>query len=419
MRYQTLNYDNDEPIRPDWPFLTTDIEGIGGQIKTVPEDFFVEEIPLYAASGEGTHIYAFIEKRNMTTAIAIDELAKYLGVRRLDIGYAGRKDARAVTRQWVSIEHVEPDKVAAFKTKSLRVLEVRRHVNKLKIGHLAGNRFIIKIRNMTVPLETAAQRAKEILDILTVRGVPNYFGPQRFGYRLDSHLLGHAAIKGDVERFYDLLLGTPQLDTDPTLIKARQLYCQGDYKAAYDTWPGIFRDHKNALKDIMKDGDKQRAFNEFDPHLMKLFVASWQSELFNRVLAARMPHIDKVFVGDMAYKHDNGACFRVEDAAAEQPRCDRFEISPTGPLLGHRMTELTDQAAQFEAPIIQAIQLNEQDLERLHKSGGRGGRRPLRFRPKNIDIQTGSDQHGPYLQLSFELPSGCYATTMLRELTKT
>ena len=120
------------PIRHDLPFLTAEIPGLGGVIKTVPEDFRVEEIPQYEPADEGTHVFALIEKRNMTTTDAISEISKAMGVRRIDVGYAGRKDARAVTRQWISIEHVDPDKVAAYKSRVIKVLQVRRHGNKLK-----------------------------------------------------------------------------------------------------------------------------------------------------------------------------------------------------------------------------------------------------------------------------------------------
>lgn len=406
-------------IRADLPFLTPDIPGIGGVIKTVPEDFRVEEIAQYTPCGEGTHVYAYIEKRNITTMDAIAEIAKAVGVRKIDVGYAGRKDARAVTRQWISIEHIDPAKLAQYKSRVIRVLEVSRHGNKLKVGHLAGNRFTLRVRKLAVPMELALEQATEVMETLTCRGAPNYFGPQRFGYRQDSHLLGEAAVKRDVKRFFDLLLGTPELDTEEVFIRARTLYTQGDLQGAYDTWLPNFRDHRSAIKDIMhENGDLTRAFARFDRQLMGLMVAAWQSDLFNRVLARRMPHIDKLFKGDMAYKHDNGACFSVEDAAVEQPRCDRFEISPTGPLMGGRMTALTDEAAAFEQPLIDSLQLTDDDLNWLKHYGGRGGRRPLRFQPKDAEVSAGADELGDYLQLRFELPSGCYATTLLRELTK-
>lgn len=395
-----------ELIRHDFPYLTPDIPGIGGVIKKIPDDFRVEEIGLYEPSDEGSHVFAFVEKRNMTTTDMIAEVARAAGVARHTVGYAGRKDARAVTRQWISFEHVDPEKIAKFQSRHIQVLQVRRHGNKLKIGHLAGNRFTLRIRQMAVPISEALRRAEGVLEVLMRSGVPNYFGPQRFGYRQDTHLLGQAAVKRDARQFFDILLGNPELDTDETFIRARRLYEQGNYQAAYEAWLPNFRDHRYALKDLMREGgDFERAFEMFDRQLLGLFVAAWQSDLFNRVLVERMPYIDKLFTGDMAYKHDNGACFRVEDAAVEQPRCDRFEISPTGPLVGVRMTELTDEAADFENPLIDALGLSDEDLRWLKHYGGRGGRRPLRFQPKNVQITAGHDLYGDFLQLEFELPA--------------
>jgi tRNA pseudouridine13 synthase len=155
-----------------------------------------------------------------------------------------------------------------------------------------------------------------------------------------------------------------------------------------------------------------------DKHLKGFFVSAYQSSLFNRVLSARMPHIDKLLTGDMAYKHDNGACFQVEDAAVEQPRCDRFEISPTGPLLGQRTTRLTGPAAEIEDPILEAEGLGETQFRQMKRLGARGGRRPLRFQPRNVGVATGDDDLGSYLELRFELGPGCYATTLIAEIAK-
>ncbi|MHC5162320.1 MAG: tRNA pseudouridine(13) synthase TruD [Planctomycetota bacterium] len=401
------------------PLLTGDIDGIGGDIKTIPADFLVEEIPQYEFSGEGTHVYAFVQKKNMSTQDMIELVARTLGVRKMDIGYAGRKDARAITRQWISIEHVDPDKLSELDTPKLKILDITRHTNKLKVGHLAGNRFTIRLRNLNCPVQEVVAVAEQILKTLTAKGVPNYFGPQRFGYRGDSHLLGAAVIKKNTQDFFDILLGRPELAPDDEFIPARKLYEQGLYEEAFYQWHSAFGEHRKALKTLMRlNGNTNRAFRQFDKRLLRLFVAAWQSDLFNRVLAARMPDIDTLLNGDMAYKHANGASFAVEDAAIEQPRCDAFEISPTGPLIGNRMKSLTGPAGEIENPLLDAVQLTEDDRKRLNKFGGVGGRRPLRFRPEQTKIIAAKDEHGDYLELHFNLPSGCYATVLLREITK-
>ena len=406
---------NETPI-----LLTATIPGTGGVIKTRAEDFFVEEQSLYPAAGVGDHTYALLEKRGLGTREAIDRLARALKVLRKDIGSAGLKDTHAVTRQWISIEHVDPEHLKQIELPDIRIREVTRHTNKLRLGHLAGNRFIVKLRNLTMPLEQAAHTAEEVLSILTQKGVPNYYGPQRFGNRVDNHLVGKAVIDNDADRAMDLFIGVPDPRLDSAvMLEARQFYVDGRYQEALDAWPRQIMERRRILKALVVNrGNKKRAFKAIDKHLKGFFVSAYQSAVFNRVLIARMPDIDKVLAGDMAYKHDNGACFRVDDPAAEQPRCDRFEISPTGPLLGQRTTRLEGPAGQIEDPILEAEGLGEDQFRQMKKLGARGGRRPLRFQPREAAVATGTDDLGPYLELRFVLDSGCYATTLITEITK-
>jgi tRNA pseudouridine13 synthase len=297
------------------------------------------------------------------------------------------------------------------------VLSVTRHGNKLKLGHLAGNRFVIRLRKIQMPIPEAAKAAEKILAVLSSRGVPNYFGPQRFGNRSTGHLLGQAIARDKIDDFVDIFLGQPE--GDDFLSEARSFYDKGEYEKAYGATPYSFSNERRAIKALIKSkGQKKKAFGAIDKRLKSFFISAYQSDIFNRVLAARMPNIDKLLTGDMAYKHVNGACFRVEDAAKEQPRCDSFEISPTGPILGHRTTLLTGSAGEIENAVIDRMQPAEDGLRRMQRYGAKGGRRPLRFKLNNLSLDTGEDSLGPYLELRFELDSGCYATTLLREITK-
>ncbi|MHC4881709.1 MAG: tRNA pseudouridine(13) synthase TruD [Planctomycetota bacterium] len=410
---------NNQPLQVTLPYLTADIDGIGGTIKTIPADFVVEEIPQYEFCGEGTHVYAFVQKKNMSTQDLIDLVARTVGVRKMDVGYAGRKDARAITRQWLSIEHIDPAALLQVESKNIKILETTRHTNKLKVGHLTGNTFTIRLRNMNGAADEALITAQKVLDVLITKGVPNYFGPQRFGYRGDSHLLGEAIVKNNAKGFFDILLGRPELNPDDEFIHARKLYEQGEYELAMYQWHSAFGEHRKSLKTLIRlNGHFKKALRQFDKRLLRLFVAAWQSDRFNRVLAARMPDIDTLYDGDVAHKHDNGACFSVENASVEQPRCKAFDISPTGPLVGDRMIRTTGPAGDIENPLLDELDLSEDDFKRLKKQGGVGGRRPMRYKPENIKIAAGSDEHGEYLELHFDLPSGCYATVLLGEITK-
>ncbi len=216
------------------PFLTAELGSVEGVIKQRPQDFVVEEIPLYQPCGEGTHIYALIEKTQLTTHDAVARLAAAMGVRRVDVGYAGRKDAQAVARQWISIEHIDPDKLASLDKPQLKVLKIARHGNKLKVGHLSGNKFIVRMRNLSMPAKQAEKTAQVIMDVLTHRGAPNYFGPQRFGGRGNSSQLGWTLIDNNTQEFCRLFLGDPANETDKRFIEARTFYERGEYQKALD-----------------------------------------------------------------------------------------------------------------------------------------------------------------------------------------
>jgi len=384
------------------PYLTADLPGIGGVIKRFNEDFEVEEIPLYEPSGEGTHVYFGIEKNGLSTPQAVQRIARALCRDAREIGYAGMKDAHAVARQTFSLEHVDPESVQRLSWPGLRVLWTRRHANKLKMGHLRGNRFIIKVRQADTD---ALPRVQAILDILARRGVPNYFGEQRFGRRGDNAAVG-------------LVCGRPGPADTGEVRAARGLFDQGDFAAALDAWPRGSQEQRRLCAAMQKSrGDARRAWRAIDRKLALLYVSALQSALFNRVLAERITTIDRLVDGDVAWKHANGASFLVEDPAAEQPRCDAFEISPSGPLFGRKMKAAHGEPGQSEARALAESGLTmEQLAEHRHVQGAR---RPLRFRPAECRADLGTDARGPYVRVSFALDSGCYATTVLREICKT
>ncbi len=335
---------------------------IDGQYKVRNEDFEVVEVPAYLPAGEGTHTWLWIEKVGLSTLNAIEELAAATNTNKRDYGFAGMKDAQAVTRQWVSIEHVDPARFQDLATESVRVLEVSQHQNKLKSGHLRGNRFTIVLRGVAPDAEALPAVLEDLqanLAWCVQHGVPNYFGEQRFGKR-GSNL---------------------------------------------DQGLSILRDPK----------PKRRAY-KFNPRVLKLLMSSVQSEVFNRVLLARLDTFDQILEGDLAWIHDKGASFTVDDVAAEQQRCDAFEISPTGPLPGPKMLRAHGVPGELEDRILTELELTADAFSFLRSHPG--GRRPLRLRVTDASVTT-ADTPEPAARCQFELPSGCYATSVLRLLLAT
>ncbi|MFC4637192.1 tRNA pseudouridine(13) synthase TruD [Deinococcus hohokamensis] len=259
--------------------------GTGGTLRREPGDFRVEEVPAYLPGGEGEHLYLHLEKTGHTTAHVLRELGTQLGVRDRDIGVAGLKDRHAVTRQWISLPAKVEARLADFQLDGVQVLETARHSNKLGLGHLRGNRFVVRVRG--APGQHA--QAAAVLAELGHLGVPNYFGPQRFGVGGLNAEEGLRVLRGE-----------------------------------------------SRLK---------------DPRVRRFLTTSVQSMLFNRFLSLRLERglFASLLAGDMAKKHDTGGVFLVEDAAAESPRAARGEVSATGTLFGRKTRPLTLDAGALEA----------------------------------------------------------------------
>ncbi len=331
------------------PDSTPEFPGIGGSIKQRAEDFFVQEIPLYEPSGEGEHVYCEIEKIGTTTFDAIDQVARALNVHPRDIGYAGLKDANAITSQIFSIAGTTEAAVMNLRLPRMTIKWAVRHGNKLRLGHLQGNRFAIKIRDVNA---TDVVKLTPLVRHIQRRGMPNYFGEQRFGRRGNNHLLGAALLRDDSAGVLKLLLGSP----DPAIddgqqSKARQSFDRNDLAASMKQWPRSSGMERRILARLIKTGNPTAAVRAVDERIRRLWISSLQSELFNAVVAQRIKTFDKLIPGDLAEKHDSGGVFRVMDVAAEQPRCDAFEISPTGPLIGYRMTMPEAEALQIEQEV--------------------------------------------------------------------
>lgn len=407
----------------DAPFLTSDIPGISGKLKVRIEDFKVEEVPLYVPSGKGTHTYIQIEKNSIATLSAIDILAKHLGIPRRNIGFAGLKDARGITRQWLSIEHIDRSKIEALDLEKIKVISIEQHTNKIKTGHLRGNKFDINIREFddTIDMAEAVSRVEQIMTILGRRGVPNYYGQQRFGKRDDGPVLGAAIIAENWQEFILELLARPLELENNNIQAARRYYEAGDLEKALKTWPYGFLAQRQALKYLIdnRSDDYEGAFNSIDHKYKRFCVSSFQSSMFNKVLARRVNDIDKLYRGDIARKHENGACFMVFEPSVEQHRCDDFAISPTGPMFGYEMLWPGEETAELENDVLSETGLAIDDFKvGFGKRVAQGTRRYLRFQPKDIEVEGMTDDYGPYIKMKFYLDSGCYATTLAREVTK-
>jgi tRNA pseudouridine13 synthase len=392
-------------------YLTAMLPGTGGSLRREPADFFVEEIPLYEPCGQGEHLYLTVEKCGITTFDLLRLLARALRCPEREIGYAGLKDARAVTRQTVSVPLRRPEDAVGLELPGVRIIEARLHRNKLRLGHLAGNRFRIRIHQ---PEPEALPRAEAILGVLGDLGVPNRFGDQRYGVLGNSHRIGRAILTDDFSAAIREIIGNPEEIRHPDWQAAALAYRGGNLDEALTRLPRHCHPERRLLEALHAGRSPHDAVFSLSRRLLRLYLSAYQSSLFDRMVDMRLDSLDRLWPGDLACKHVNGACFAVLDPAVEQPRADAFEISPTAPLFGCKVPLAGGQAGLLERCLLDKEQLTP---ESFRLSGGltmHGERRPLRV--PLTEVTTDSDDAD--LLVAFRLPKGSFATAVLHEIMK-
>jgi tRNA pseudouridine13 synthase len=342
------------------PLLTSDLLGIGGRIKATPEDFVVEEIPAYQPVGTGDFLFLWTEKRDLGAEYFQRQIAQRLQIPVAEVGTAGLKDRHAVTRQMVSVPARTESLLGQLEGDGIRVLEVSRHTNKLKPGHLHGNRFQVFVRN---PLPGAAEMLPPILNRLRESGMPNYYGLQRFGREGETVKQGFALLRGE-----------------PLPVSA----------------------------------DGRRA-NLRSPFLRKLALSAAQSALFNHYLAKRITDglLRIVLQGDVMAKWPFGGLFLATDLAREQERFDSRETVHAGPMFGKKTFASSGEAAAREASTLQEAGLTTGSFHGFGKLLQGTRRHNLIY----ID-DLGATVEPEGIRLTFTLPAGSYATVLLREICK-
>lgn len=315
-------------------------------LRAAPADFQVFERLPFEPDGEGEHLFLYIRKTGENTDWVARQLARFCQVSPRDVGYAGKKDRHAVTEQWFSVRLPIGRTLnwSLFGGETIEVLKTVRHGRKLRLGALAGNRFVIRLREVSDPAALAERISR------VQAGVPNYFGEQRFGR--DG---------GNLSKGQALLAGT---------LKERQRHKKGLYISALRSW------------------------------------------LFNQVISARIEQglWDRLLPGDVLMLNGSQSCFMADEDADLARRLQVGEVHLTGPMWGQGELMTRAQARAFETAALAPWQALCTGLEGL---GLNQERRALRLLPTELSAEAETDQQW---RLSFELPAGAFATSVLREL---
>ena len=332
------------------PLFSSDLPGVGGRIRVRPDDFDVEEVPSYEPCGSGEHLFLWIEKRGVAPEHFARTIAQKLNISPGAVGTAGLKDRHAVTRQWVSVPHECEPNISRLTSDNMRVLKTGRHSNKLKPGHLRGNRFRIFIRDAdrTAPVDA-------VLDRIRTQGLPNFYGPQRFGRDGSTVELGWQCLAGKAPR-------------------------------------------------------------RIRPFLFRFALSAVQSLLFNDYLGRRLRDglFRAVVPGDVMTKWPTGGMFVARDIAVEQARFDVRETVTAGPMFGKKTFAAEAVAAEREAAVLRDHGLSPAAFDGFGKLVLGTRRQNLVYLD---DLVATWEAEG--LRLTFTLPAGSYATILLAEIMKT
>lgn len=377
----------------NWNYYS-DAYGVDGAIKEQVDDFVVKELASHNTDDEGEHLIVKLRKQNMTTMDAIDKLSKMLHISRNRIGYAGNKDKRAVTEQFISIQGVEEEEVRNVYTDEFDI-EVIGKNGKIGLGNLKANRFDITVRDLKLPAGDIKERTEKIADQLGGK-IPNYFGPQRFGSsRPITHQVGRLILKENYEEAVWTYIAKPYDDEYKSIRKVREeLWETREVEGAAERFPEKFRYEKTLLYHLTKNPeDYQGAIKRLPEGLQTLFVHAYQSWIFNRTLSRLL-----------------------EDGWYDE----EYEL----PLVGYK-TEFNDNKPD---QVMQEV-LEEEEIERDDfrapdipelRSEGSFRRAFADFRNFEVmDVEEDDlNMAKNKMRVRFDLPKGCYATVLLREIRK-
>jgi len=376
---------------PNWNHYSSS-PGVKGSLKEQIDDFIVKE-NAEQPQGEGDDLIFLMRKYNMTTLEAIHELSNVLHISPKRFGYAGNKDKRAITEQYVSVADLEEEELSSVLISDIE-LEIIGRGQRINLGDLNSNSFDVTVRSIKLPQDEIKERVTTVWDELEGY-MPNYYGRQRFGTRSITHLVGKKILKDELEEAVWIYIAKASDEESEKISKVRnELWSSRDPTKAAEKFPERYRYEKVLLYHLAENPeDYSGAIKRLPKGLQRLFVHAYQSYVFNKVLSELI-----------------GEGFADKD----------YEI----PVPGYK-TNLRDEEPDQKVKAVleqDEISLDSFKLRNFSSLRSEGTWRQC-FVPVSefelVDISEDSlNIESNKLQLKFELSKGSYATSFLREFMK-
>ncbi|MEM4257744.1 MAG: tRNA pseudouridine(13) synthase TruD [Candidatus Thermoplasmatota archaeon] len=409
--------------------------GCGGKLRTVPEDFTVQETFHYPSRDDtGIFTIAEISCRNWETNTLIREISKKLRISRNRISFAGTKDKRSVNTRLMSFASVSPESLQKLKIKDVEIKNIFKSKRPVKLGDLYGNYFTITIRNISNSYPESS--LKKNLDVLTSSGgFPNFFGIQRFGaIRPINHLIGKYIVSGDFEQAVMTYLTAPCPEEDPMIAELRSnLKKTYDFTTALHQFPNHLNFEKAILNNlVVNPSDFLSALQQLPKNLLLMFINAYQSYLFNKMLSERMHRklpLHQACIGDIILPFRNNVVsdeyitVSSSNSAKINEQVQKQKAFVSCILVGFKPVFSSGEMGEIEHEVFKQEKIDVRDfvIPDIPFLSSRGSRRSILAPLRNLTYHIESDTYHEgkkAVMLSFSLLKGCYATSFLREIMK-
>lgn len=370
-------------------------EGIGGRLRQQIEDFYVEELfNPDEEDPEGEYTHFIIEKRDWDTFKCIKRLSRALRVSRKRFGFAGTKDKRALTRQRMAVWKVLPEQLAKLKLMDITLSDFKRSNDRVNLGDALGNRFTIALRDLEKE-DTLKETIQKINEEIIEKGIPNYFGYQRFGViRPNTHLVGKELVNGHIDQAVDAYICNPfENEREDTYNARKNLEETGDYKEAIKNFPKRLDYERTIIQHLIeKPNDYAGALRKLPKKLRWMLVHAYQSYIFNRILG-------KMIVKELPIKDCQIPLFGLNSEFTEG---EQGEIEKS---------VLEDENLTFDD--FKVPSMPELTLKGLLRDADI--KTEIRYTIEDDELNEDKSK----CTFTFDLNTGTYATTVLREFMKT